>query len=106
MKRKYLFIALAMGTLAFSQTVPTKVNCAKPCIKYYKEDTKGNTIHHRDCVAEVYMDNLDPCLFDKHGLVHPLHIELYELREEVIVLREIIEKQREYLERVRKVLSK
>ena len=106
MKRKYLFIALAMGTLAFSQTVPTKVNCSKKCTKYYKEDTKGNTIHDRNCMAEVYMDNLDPCLFEKHGLAHPLHIELYELRAEVVILREIIEKQREYLEKIRKAANK
>ena len=101
MKKKFLIIGLAMSGLVASQSVVTSVECDKKCIKYYKEDTKGNTIHNKDCMAKVYMNNLDPCLFDKYGLAHPLHLELYELREEVILLRKIIEKQREYLEKIR-----
>tara|TARA_R110002020_G_scaffold60260_1_gene163532 strand:- start:153 stop:473 length:321 start_codon:yes stop_codon:yes gene_type:complete len=100
MKKKYLFIALAMGTLVSSQSVVTEVKCAKKCLKYYKEDTKGNTIHNKDCMAIVYMDDLDPCLFDKYGLAHPLFIQLDALKKENETLREIIEEQKEYLDKL------
>ena len=100
MKKKYLFIALAMGTLVSSQSVVTDVKCDKKCIKYYREDTQGNTIHNRDCMAMVYMDDLDPCLFDKYGLVHPLFIQLSALKKENEMLREIIKEQREYLDKL------
>ena len=106
MKKKYLFIALAMGTLVSSQSVVTNVKCDKKCIKYYREDSKGNTIHNRDCMAMVYMDDLDPCLFSKYNLAHPLHVELYKLREEVKLLRKIIDEQREFLEKIREAANK
>tara|TARA_R100000700_G_C3158091_1_gene134786 strand:- start:969 stop:1298 length:330 start_codon:yes stop_codon:yes gene_type:complete len=108
MKRKYLFIALAMGTLSFSQARPelTNVKCSKKCTKYYKEDTKGNTIHDRSCIAEVYMSDLDPCLFDKYGLAHPIHIKLHKLKEEVAQLRQIVDTQRDWIEELRKITVK
>jgi len=106
MKGRMLIIGLGMIGIVSSQTVVTNVKCHKKCFKYYKEDSKGNTIHTKDCMAEVYMDDLDPCLFDKYELAHPLHIELYQLREEVAQLREIIEKQRNYLESIRLAANK
>tara|TARA_R110002020_G_scaffold461795_1_gene680919 strand:- start:324 stop:647 length:324 start_codon:yes stop_codon:yes gene_type:complete len=98
MKKKYLFIALAMGTLVSSQSVVTDVKCDKKCIKYHQEDTKGNTIHTKDCMAMVYMNDLDPCLFDKYELTHPLFIKYNKLKEEVIKLRKIVDEQRKYIE--------
>ncbi len=106
MKVKILIIALGMIGIVSSQSFVTNVKCDKKCLKYYQEDSQGNTIHTKDCMAEIYMNDLDPCLFDKYGLAHPLHIELYELREEVDQLREIIEKQREYLESIRVAANK
>ena len=106
MRVKLLIIGLGMIGIVSSQSIVTNVKCHKKCFKYYKEDSKGNTIHTKDCMAEVYMDDLDPCLFDKYGLAHPLHIELYELREEASQLREIIEKQRDYLESIRVAANK
>jgi len=105
MKRKYLFIALAMGTLVSSQSVVTKVKCEKNCKKYYQEDSKGNILHKTNCTAEVRMTDLDPCLFDKYGLTHPLHVEYLKLKEEVELLRNIIEEQREYLEKIREAAN-
>ena len=106
MKKKYLFIALAMGTFAFGQNVKTNVKCSKKCIKYYQEDTKGNTMHQADCTTEVRMADLDPCLFDKYKLTHPLHVEYLEMRKELMLLREIVEEQRESLKLIREAYNK
>ena len=106
MKKKYLFIALAMGTLVSSQSVVTDVKCDKKCTKYYREDSKGNTIHNRDCMAMVYMNDLDPCLFDKYGLVHPLFIQLDALKKENEMLKEIIKEQREYLDKLNTITKR
>ena len=105
MKRKYLFIALAMGTLVSSQSVVTNVKCDKKCIKYYQEDSKGNTIHNKDCMAMVYMNDLDPCLFDKYEIIHPIFFKYNKLREEVIKLRKIIDEQRGYIELIEKKIK-
>ena len=106
MKRKYLFIALAMGTLVSSQSVVTNVKCDKKCIKYYREDSQGNTIHNRDCMAMVYMNDLDPCLFDKYGLAHPFHEKVHHLQQEIKELRKIIEEQREYIDKIEEIINK
>jgi len=105
MKRKYLFIALAMGALVSGQNIETNIKCSKKCLKYYQEDSKGNTMHKANCTAEVRLTDLDPCLFEKYGIAHPLYAELYLLREEVQLLRKIVNENREYHDLLKEAIN-
>ena len=103
MKKKLLIISLAMNGFVAGQGEISNITCNDKCTAHHGwEDDNGNAVHNRDCVAEVTMENLDPCLFDKLNLKHPLEIEVKYLRSEIEILREKIVTQEKYLDIIRK----